>query len=386
MSRSGMAQSDYYDTLGLQKGASDSEVKRAYRKLALQYHPDKNPDDPEAEKRFKEISEAYEVLSDADKRKLYDQYGHDGLKARGYSGPSFHSVDDIFSQFSDIFEGSIFESFFGGGGGGGRRARSRGRGRPGADLRIELELDFADVANGVKKKIELKRQSRCGECSGSGAKAGTQLEACPTCGGQGRVQQTQGFFSIQRPCPQCGGEGMFCATPCTSCRGQGTTANKRTVSIDVPAGIHDGTQLRLTGEGNEGTRGGPDGDLYCYVRVRPHDVFERNEDDVVCEALITFSEAALGCQIEVPTIRGSATVSIPAGTQGGEFLRLKGQGFPNLDGYGIGNQLIRVVIETPKKLNPETRALFEQLHELEESHESSSRRKRSFKRFKDLFN
>lgn len=383
MSRSGMAQTDYYEILGLKKGASESEMRKAYRKLALQYHPDKNPDDPEAEKRFKEISEAYEVLSDADKRRLYDQYGHEGLKAQGYSGPSFHSVDDIFSQFSDIFEGSIFESFFGGGGG--RRTRSGGRGRPGADLRIELELDFVDVAKGVKKKIELKRQMRCDACTGSGAKAGTKLEACPTCGGHGRVQQTQGFFSIQRPCPECGGEGMFCPTPCSDCRGQGTTATKRTVSIDVPFGIHHGTQLRLSGEGNEGTRGGPDGDLYCFIQVRPHEVFERQEDDVLCEALVTFSEAALGCQIEVPTLRGSASVTIPAGTQSGEFLRLKGQGFPNLDGYGVGNQLIRVVIETPKKLDNEMRSLFEQLRELEEQQQSSSKRQRFFKRFKDFF-
>ena len=194
-SRSSMAQRDYYEILGLAKGAGEEEIKKSYRKLALKYHPDKNPGDPEAEKRFKELSEAYEVLSDSDKRGLYDQYGHDGLKAQGYAGPG--SVEDIFSQFSDIFEGSIFESFFGGGGGGGRRTRRGGRGRPGADLRIELELSFEDVAAGVKKKIELKRQTRCDKCSGSGASEGSKLEACPTCGGQGRVQQTQGFFSRQ---------------------------------------------------------------------------------------------------------------------------------------------------------------------------------------------
>lgn len=383
-SRSSMAQRDYYEILGLAKGAGEEEIKKSYRKLALKYHPDKNPGDPEAEKRFKELSEAYEVLSDSDKRRLYDQYGHDGLKAQGYAGPG--SVEDIFSQFSDIFEGSIFESFFGGGGGGGgRRTRRGGRGRPGADLRIELELSFEDVAAGVKKKIELKRQTRCDKCSGSGASEGSKLEACPTCGGQGRVQQTQGFFSIQRPCPQCGGEGVFCPSPCSSCRGQGTTATKRTVSIDVPAGIQDGTQLRLTGEGNEGTRGGPDGDLYCFVRVTPHEVFDRHEDDVVCEALVTFAEAALGCQIEVPTLRGKATVTIPSGTQSGEFLRLKNQGFPNLEGYGIGNQLVRVVVETPKRLSLEMRSIFDQLRELEETQESSSKKQRFFKRFKDLF-
>ncbi len=377
-----MSQRDYYEILGVAKGASDSDIKKAYRKLALKHHPDKNPGDPEAEKQFKAVSEAYEVLSDPERRKLYDQYGHDGLKARGYAGPSFHSVDDIFEQFSDIFEGSIFESFFGGG----RRGRTRrGRaGRPGADLRVDLELTYEEVASGAKKRIELKRQAACENCSGSGAKPGTTVEACPTCGGHGRVQQTQGFFSIQRTCPRCGGEGIYCPSPCSACRGEGTVAAKREVIIDVPAGIHDSVQLRLAGEGNSGVRGGPAGDLYCYIHIKPHEFFERHNDDIICEVPISFAEAALGCHIEVPTLRGKAKVTVPPGTQSGEFLRLKGQGFPNIDGYGVGNQLIKIVVETPQKLTPRMRELFEQLHELDEE-EHSSRRKKFFQRLKDYF-
>ncbi|MBI4583387.1 MAG: molecular chaperone DnaJ [Planctomycetes bacterium] len=377
-----MSQRDYYETLGVAKGASDSDIKKAYRKLALKHHPDKNPGDPEAEKQFKAVSEAYEVLADPERRKLYDQYGHDGLKARGYTGPSFHSVDDIFEQFSDIFEGSIFESFFGGG----RRGRTRrGRaGRPGADLRVDLELAYEEVASGAKKRIELKRQAACENCSGSGARPGTTVEACPTCGGHGRVQQTQGFFSIQRTCPRCGGEGVYCPSPCGACRGEGTVAAKREVIIDVPAGIHDGVQLRLAGEGNAGVRGGPAGDLYCYIHVKPHEFFERHNDDIICEVPISFAEAALGCHIEVPTLRGKAKVTVPPGTQSGEFLRLKSQGFPNIDGYGVGNQLIKIVVETPQKLTPRMRELFEQLEELDEE-EHSSRRKKFFQRLKDYF-
>ena len=377
-----MAQRDYYEVLDVPKNASESDVKKAYRKLALKNHPDKNPNDADAERRFKEISEAYEVLSDAEKRCLYDQYGHDGLKARGYAGPSFSSVDDIFTQFSDVFEGSIFESFFGGSG----RRSSRGArsGRAGADLKIELELTFEDVAKGCRKRIELKRQEHCEGCSGSGAKEGTKVETCPTCGGRGRVQQSQGFFSFQRPCPQCGGEGVYAAIPCSSCRGTGTSATKCEVAVDIPAGIHDGTQLRLGKEGNKGARGGPPGDLYVFVRIRPHGLFERHDDDILCEVPISFSEAALGCQIEVPTLRGRAKVTIPAGTQSGEMLRLKGQGFPHLEGYGVGNELIRVIVETPRRLSSQTRKFFEELQELEEE-QSHTRRKKFFEKIKEYF-
>jgi molecular chaperone DnaJ len=378
-----MAQKDYYEILGVAKGASEEEIKKAYRKLALKNHPDKNPGDADAERRFKEISEAYEVLSDAQKRKLYDQYGHEGMKARGYSGPSFSSVEDIFSQFSDIFEGSFFESFFGGGGR--KRTRGQRRGRPGADLRIELELSFEETATGVTKKIELKKQGACGACSGSGAKAGTKIETCPTCGGYGRIQQSQGFFSIQRPCPQCSGEGVYTPQPCVQCHGAGTVPVKREVSIDIPAGVHDGNQLRLTGEGNDGARGGPSGDLYILLRLKPHEFFERHNDDILCEVPIAMSEAALGCQIEVPTLRGkTAMVTIPPGTQSGEFLRLKGQGFPNFDGYGVGNQLIKVVVETPRKLTPRMRELLEELQLIEER-QNNSQRKRFFEKLKEYF-
>ncbi len=370
-----MAPRDYYEILGLSRGASESDIKKSYRKLAMKYHPDKNPGDTSAEKAFKEVSEAYEVLSDTEKRNLYDQYGHEGMKAHGYSGPNFHSVDDIFSQFSDIFGGSIFEDFFGGGRrGGGRRSGSRGQ--PGADLKIELVLTLEDVVSGVKKRVDINRQVKCETCGGSGAKKGTKAETCPTCNGVGRIQQSSGIFSIQRPCPQCLGEGVIIANPCGDCRGQGTVSKKREVSIEVPAGIHEGTRLRMTGEGNAGQRGGPAGDLYCVIRIKQHEFFERHNDDVICEVPITFSEAALGCQIEVPTLRGKAKVTIPGGTQSGELLRLKGQGLPNLEGYGIGSQLIKVIVETPEKLSSKQKRLFEELRELEKA--GSRKERKSF--------
>ncbi len=368
----GMAQRDYYDVLGVSQGASEPEIKKAYRTLALKYHPDKNPDDPEAESRFKELSEAYEVLSDGEKRQLYDRYGHEGMKARGYTGPGFSSVEDIFSQFSDIFRGSIFDDLFGTR----TRSRQRARGRAGADLRVELALSFEEVSTGVTKRIELKRQVVCQECSGSGARKGTKQATCPTCAGIGRIQQSSGIFSIQRPCPECQGEGVHCPSPCPKCRGVGTASQKNELAIDVPAGIHDGTQLRLSGEGNRGVRGGPPGDLYCFARVAPHEFFERHDDDVVCDVPVSFAEAALGCVVEVPTLRGKAKVTVPVGTQSGELLRLKGQGFPNLDGYGTGNQLIRIAVETPSHLNSRQKKLFEELREIDEQAEVKGRRKR----------
>ena len=380
-----MAQRDYYDVLGVAKTAAADEIKKAYRQLALKHHPDKNQGDPSAEAKFKEVSEAYEILSDGEKRRMYDQFGHEGMKARGYSGPSFHSVEDIFSQFGDIFEGSIFENLFGGGGGGRRsRAGRRGGGRPGADLRVEVALKFEDVATGVSKTIALKRQVGCEECGGSGARKGTKAETCPTCGGYGQVQETQGFFSLRRPCPRCGGEGVHCPSPCAGCRGEGTSSKKKEITIRVPPGVHEGNQIRITGEGNDGVRGGPPGDLYCVVRVEPHDFFERYNDDVVCNVPIGFAETALGARIDVPTLRGTAKVTIPPGTQSGEVLRLKGQGFPNLDGYGTGDQLIKVVVETPRKLTPRMRELLEELRGLE-AENSNTNRGRFFEKLKSYF-
>jgi len=371
-----MAQRDYYDILGVAKESPLDDIKKAYRKLALKNHPDKNPGDSGAEARFKEISEAYEVLSDPDKRRLYDQYGHEGMRARGYSGPSFSSVEDIFSQFGDIFEGSLFESFFGGGGRrSGRKAR---QGREGADLRVRVELTFEEVAAGGTKTIELKRQARCDECRGSGAKTGTGVETCPTCGGYGQVEQSQGFIRLRRACPHCGGEGVHCPSPCSRCRGEGAVAQKREITVRIPPGVHEGNQIRLSGEGSAA------GDLYCLIQIKPHEFFERYNDDVVCEVPVLVAEAALGTRTDVPTLRGSAKVTIPPGTQSGEVLRLKGQGFPNLDGFGTGDQLIKVVVEVPRKLNPRMREIFEELRHLESEH-SNQTRSRFLEKLKKYF-
>src|SRR5262245_55308968 len=380
----GMAQRDYYEVLGVARNASEEEIKKVYRKLALKYHPDKNAGDSSAEVKFKEVSEAFEVLSDPDKRKLYDQYGHEGLRARGYAGPSFTTVEDIFSQFGDIFEGSLFESLFGQARRGRGRQARRGEGRDGADLRIELALSLEEVASGGQKTVEYKRQVKCRECGGSGARKNTKPVTCPTCGGYGQVQESQGFIALRRTCPQCRGEGVYCPNPCTGCRGEGTTAQKKEISIKIPPGVHEGNQIRLSGEGNDGVRGGATGDLYCLLTLKPHEFFERYHDDVVCEIPITISEAALGDRVDVPTLRGVAKVMIPPGTQGGEVLRLKGQGFPNLDGYGTGDQLIKVMVETPRKLTPRMRELLEELRSLETENATPARNK-FFEKLKSYF-
>ncbi len=381
----GMAQRDYYQVLGVEKKASPEEIKKAYRKLALKHHPDKNPGDATCEAKFKEVAEAFDVLSDPEKRRLYDQYGHEGMRARGYSGPNFTTVEDIFAHFSDIFEGSLFENFFGGGG---PRRRGRGRGarqgRPGSDIHVEVNLSFEEVAAGVSRSVETLRQEKCDECKGSGAKAGTSLSTCPTCGGYGQVEQSQGFLTLRRTCPQCRGEGLWSPSPCPNCRGQGTVAVKKGISVKIPPGVHDGNQIRLSGEGNDGSRGGPPGDLYCHISVTPHDLFERYNDDVVCEVPISVSEAVLGTRLDVPTLRGKAKVTIPPGTQSGEVLRLSGQGFPNLDDYGTGDQLIKVSVEIPRKLNQRMTELFEELIELEKENSTQSR-SRFLEKLKNYF-
>ena len=252
----GMSQRDYYEVLGVAKNASGEEIKKAYRKLALKHHPDKNPGDPTCEAKFKEVSEAFEVLSDPEKRRMYDQFGHEGMRARGYAGPSFSSVEDIFAQFGDIFEGSLFESLFGGGGRRGR-GRSGTGGRDGADLRVSIDLSFEEVAAGGTKTIDLKRQARCEECKGSGAKPGSRIETCPTCAGYGQVEQSQGFIRLRRACPHCGGEGVYTPSPCSRCRGEGTTVQKKEIPIKFPAGVHDGNQIRFVGQATTASAGAP---------------------------------------------------------------------------------------------------------------------------------
>jgi molecular chaperone DnaJ len=365
---------DYYDVLGIPKNADDAAIKRAYRKIALKYHPDKNPGNREAEENFKEAAEAYEVLSDPQKRNAYDRFGHAGV---GGGGPHFTSVEDIFSAFGDIFGGrggSIFEDLFGGAFGGGRRggaARNRG-----AHLKVDLDISLEDVLNGVKKTIEIQRNETCGECGGSGAQAGTRPAGCTQCGGRGFVVQQQGFFAMRTTCPRCRGTGEIIENPCRACGGAGRAPKNREVTVTIPPGVEDGMQLRLSGEGETGHRGGPRGDLYVEVHVRPHSLFRRGGDDVLLEVPIGFAQAALGAEIEVPTLKGKSNLTIPRGTQSGTTLRMKGLGLPRLDGYGVGNQLVRIVVEVPTKLDKEHEELLRRYAELEQR--SVGTRQKSF--------
>jgi molecular chaperone DnaJ len=365
---------DYYQTLGVPRTASPDEIKRAYRKIALKYHPDKNPGNAEAERKFKQAAEAYAVLGDPEKRKLYDQYGPEAIQGAPGGGPSFSSFEDIFEAFSDIFgggggRGSIFEELFDPGGGRERRSRRRG-----ADLQCEVVLDLGDVARNTERVIEIRRRTRCKTCQGSGARPGTKPRDCDTCGGRGQVVQAQGFFRIQATCPRCGGQGRVIASPCSSCRGSGQTEEPAEIKVNIPAGIEDGTQLRLSGQGETGANGAPPGDLYCLARIRHHPFFERNGDDLVCEVPISFTQAALGAQTEIPTIDGKRTMlKIPPGTQGGQLLRLRNRGLPNLRGYGRGDLLVQVTIEVPKRLDKKQEELLRELAKTEDVEVGSKR-------------
>lgn len=362
---------DYYDVLGVQKNASAEEVKKAYRQAALKNHPDRNPGDTQAERRFKEAAEAFDVLGDPEKRRRYDQFGKEGLKGV-YRPHEYADVHDIFSAFSDIFGGGgIFGDFFGGPGAGvGRRGPRRG-----ASLRCEIALSLEECATGVKKTVTLRRQELCDTCGGSGAKPGTQPKTCSTCGGVGMVQQSQGFFSVRTTCPRCHGQGTVIDNPCGGCRGSGRMAKSREITVGIPAGVEDGNQLRMPGEGEAGEPGAPRGDLYCFLRVKPHPIFERHGDDLAARVPITFSQAALGGEIEVPTIRGGAsTLKIPPGTQSGQMLRLRGQGMPSVHGHRKGNLLVLVSVETPKKLTAEQEKLLREFSRTEEANITPERR------------
>jgi molecular chaperone DnaJ len=314
------AKRDYYEVLGVSQNASDSELKACYRKLALKYHPDRNPGDNAAEDKFKEAAEAYDVLRDPKKRQVYDQYGHQGLEGQGFSG--FGGFEDVFSSFGDIFE-----DFFG------FNSRSRGsrsRIQRGSDLRYDLVLDFMDAAFGVETTIDLEKHQTCSSCEGKGAEPGTQPETCPQCGGAGQVGRSQGFFTIRTTCSQCRGAGRVIAHPCGACQGLGQIRVRKSVSVKIPAGVDTGSQLRLTGEGESGAYGGPPGDLYVFIQSRPHDFFKRDGEHVICQIPLTFVQAALGDTVQVPTLKGESELSIPKGTQPGELFRLRGQGIPSL--------------------------------------------------------
>lgn len=368
-----MSKRDYYEVLGVNKNASETEIKKAYRRMALQYHPDKNPGDKEAEETFKALSEAYAVLSDGQKRATYDQFGHAGLGGGGFTSEGFGFGG---SPFEDIF-GDIFGDIFSGG------SARRGRGRRGDDLRYNLTIAFEEAAFGLETKIQIPRHQPCEPCGGSGAKQGTSPKVCPTCQGAGQVRYQQGFFSLTRPCPDCAGEGRVIDSPCPDCRGTGRVRAKRTLSLKIPAGVETGSRLKLSGEGEAGTQGGPPGDLYVVLTVKEHPLFQREGQEVICETPISFPQAALGCEMEVPTLEGKVKLKVPAGTQSGKVLKLAGKGIPSLQGYGRGDQLVVVRVETPTRLTSRQKELLEEFGR--ESGDVHPMGKSFFDKVKELF-
>jgi molecular chaperone DnaJ len=371
---------DYYEILGVQKGTPKDEIKKAYRKMAMQFHPDKNPGNPEAEAKFKEASEAAEVLLDDDKKARYDQFGHAGVNGQGGGGGGFQGGD--FGDFGDIF-GDIFGDMLGGGRGRGRGGARRSTGRPGDDLQMGIDIDFSEAAFGTEKTISLTKNVKCDTCNGSGAKAGSSPTTCDYCNGHGEVRRQQGFFTVSSTCPKCNGSGQMIKDPCGSCHGAGKKKKKVDLQVKIPAGIDQGQRLKLSNEGDAGANGGPNGDLYVVINIRPHDIFERDEFDVHCTVPISFSQAALGAEMEVPTLSGKVSLKIPAGTQSGVKMRLKGKGIQRLGGYGTGDQIVTVHVETPTKLTSEQKDLFQRLVEIDENSNPMSRG--FFDKVKDLF-
>ena len=351
-----MAKRDYYEVLGVDKGADDDALKKAYRRLAMKYHPDRNPDDKQAEERFKEAKEAYEVLTDAERRAAYDRFGHAGVDAAaGARGGGGFGAGG--ASFTDIF-GDVFGDIFGGGGG----ARGGARVFRGADLRYDLAVSLEDAVGGTTVQISVPRRVACKKCNGSGAEPGTTPEKCPTCGGHGVVRMQQGFLQMQQTCPHCRGSGTVISTPCSECGGHGRTQETRTLSVKIPAGIDDGDRIRLAGEGEAGENGGPSGDLYVQVRVREHPIFEREGNNLLSEVPIAFATATLGGEIEVPTLSGKVLLKIPAETQTGRVFRLRGKGVKALRGGATGDLLCRVVVETPVKLNKKQKQLLDEFN------------------------
>lgn len=374
-----MAKRDYYEVLGVTKAASKEEIKKAYRKLALQFHPDRNPDNKEAEAKFKEASEAAEVLLSDEKKAQYDRFGHSAFEGgQGGFGGGFNG--EGFADLGDIF-GDIFGEFFGGG----RRRGGGGRGRRGADLQVALDLGFAEAVFGVEKTISIQRYTECETCHGSGAAQGSGPSVCDLCHGHGEIRRQQGFFSMATTCHKCQGSGQIILNPCSTCQGQGRKRKKVDLSVKVPPGIDEGQRLKLSGEGESGQNGGPSGDLYVLVHVEEHSVFAREEFDVLCSVPVSFAQAALGTDLEVPTLAGKVSVKIPAGTQAGKKLRLKGKGIPRLGGHGIGDQIITIHVETPTKLSGEQKELFEKLAKLEKG-DNNPMAASFFDKVKDLFN
>lgn len=359
-----MSKRDYYEVLGVTKSATAEEIKKAYRKVAMQHHPDRNPGDKSAEEKFKEAAEAYEILSDADKKAQYDRYGHAGVSGNGRGGfGGSMNMDDIFSQFGDIFGDDLFGSFFGGQRG--ARGQQRSRGVRGSNLRVKLKLTYEEIAKGVTKNIKVKKYIVCGTCGGNGAKDKGSVQTCQTCSGSGQVRRVQNTFLGQMQtvttCPNCNGEGSVVTAKCGTCKGEGRVFGEETVNIDIPAGVGEGMQLSLSGKGNAGERGGQPGDLIILIEEEPHKELHRDGLNVAYDLYISFSEACFGTQTEVPTIDGRAKIKIPAGTQSGKIFRLKGKGFPAVNSYEKGDQLIQVNVWTPQTLTSEEKNILEKL-------------------------
>ena len=390
-----MAKRDYYEILGVSKGADATEIKKAYRKVALKFHPDRNPDDKAAEEKFKEAAEAYEVLGNADKKARYDRYGHAGVDpnsgfgGRGHRGRGGMTMEDIFEQFGDVFGegGSPFESFFrGGGSAGGRRAG----GQRGTNLRIKVALSMEEIAKGVTKKIKVKKQRSCDQCSGTGAKDASSRKTCGSCRGSGFVRQVRNTFLGQMQttttCPTCNGSGQVTTAKCTKCRGEGRLFGEETISIEIPGGVEQDMQLNMRGKGNAGMNGGPPGDLLIHIEEKPHDFLKRDGRNLLYDLYLNFADAALGTTVHVPTLDGKVKIKIPAGTQAGKVLRLKGKGLPSIQSYAVGDQLIYVNIWTPKKLTDEEKTILERLKMSENfSPNPGKAEKGFFDKMKDLF-
>jgi len=372
-----MSKRDYYKVLGVEKSATEADIKKAYRRIAMKHHPDRNPDNKASEEKFKEASEAYEILYDKEKRTAYDQYGHagvDGQSGFGGGGQGFGG-----EGFSDIF-GDVFGDIFGGGGG-----RGRGGPRRGSDLSYNLELSLEEAVKGTTTKIRIPSLVVCDPCDGTGAKKGSSPKTCSTCGGVGQVRMQQGFFAVQQACPTCHGRGKVISDPCTKCRGQGRTEEHKTLSVTIPAGVDTGDRVRLTGEGEAGPEGGPAGDLFVQVHVTEHDLFHRDGKNLYCEVPISFTDAALGGELEVPTLDGRVKLKIPAETQTGKLFRVRGKGVKPVRGGAVGDLLCRVILETPVKLNARQKELMQELHDSFEGGSNSPRKTSWFDGVKKFF-
>lgn len=376
-----MTKRDYYEILGVSRNATKDEIKKAYRQKAMQYHPDRNPGNKEAEEKFKEAAEAYEVLSNDEKKANYDRFGHEGVRGSAFGTEGFSSVNDIFSHFSDIFgSSSIFDDFFGGS----QRTRTRryGTGTPGSDLRVTLKLTLEEIATGVSKKIKIKKLVRCNSCNGTGAQAGTSLKTCPVCAGAGEVKTVSrsvfGQFVNITTCQNCGGEGQVVDSPCKTCSGDGRVYDEVMIKIDVPAGVQDGNYMTLKGEGNWGKRGGQPGDIIVIFQELRHNHFIRENDDIIYNLFITFPQAALGAEVEVPTLTGKAMLRIEPGTQPGKMLKMRGKGIKHLNNSGSGDQIVRVNVAVPQKLNAKEKELLKLLSEQPNIKSSSDTEEKSF--------